>query len=206
MACACRAHLHRDARPGGPAGAAGRLANAPDWARRGGRLSSRPAHRGGARHVNPKRSAVYPGTFDPITNGHQDLVRRAAGIFDRVVVGIAANPGKAPLFTLAERVELAQKVLSDFRNVTVLGYSGLTADFAREQGCGVVLRGLRAVSDFEFEFQLANMSRHLDREVDYVFMTPQEQFTFISSTMVRELGLYGRGSCRFVDPVVQHAR
>jgi pantetheine-phosphate adenylyltransferase len=155
--------------------------------------------------VNPKRSAVYPGTFDPITNGHQNLVERAAGIFDRVVIGIAANPGKAPLFTLPERVELAQRVLGDLRNVSVLGYSGLTVDFAREQGCGVVIRGLRAVSDFEFEFQLANMSRHLARDVDYVFMTPQEQFTFISSTLVREIALFGGDVSQFVHPAVAEA-
>ena len=155
--------------------------------------------------MNPKRSAVYPGTFDPITNGHQDLVRRAAGIFDRIVIGIAANPGKAPLFSLAERVELAQQVLADVRNVTVLGYSGLTVDFAREQGCGVVVRGLRAVSDFEFEFQLATMSRHLDGAVDYVFMTPQAQFTFISSTLVREIALFGGDVSGFVHPAVVEA-
>ena len=155
--------------------------------------------------MNPKRSAVYPGTFDPITNGHQDLVRRAAGIFDLVVIGMSANPGKAPLFPLPERVELAQKVLTDLRNVTVLGYAGLTVDFAREQGCGVVIRGLRAVSDFEFEFQLANMSRHLSRDVDYVFMTPQEQFTFISSTLVREIALYGGDVSQFVHPAVAEA-
>jgi pantetheine-phosphate adenylyltransferase len=155
--------------------------------------------------VNPKRNAVYPGTFDPVTNGHQDLVRRAAGIFDRVVVGIAANPGKTPMFPLAERVELAQKVLADLRNVTVLGYAGLTVEFAREQGCGVVVRGLRAVSDFEFEFQLANMSRHLDQAVDYVFMAPQEQFTFISSTLVREIAHYGGDVSRFVHPAVADA-
>jgi pantetheine-phosphate adenylyltransferase len=155
--------------------------------------------------VNTKRSAVYPGTFDPITNGHQDLVRRAAGIFDRVVIGIAANPGKAPLFTIAERVDLARQVLSDLGNVTVQGYSGLTVDFAREQGCGIVVRGLRAMSDFEFEFQLANMTRHLDREVDYVFMTPQEQFTFISSTLVREIAMFGGDVSQFVHPAVAAA-
>lgn len=155
--------------------------------------------------MNPKRSAVYPGTFDPITNGHQDLVRRAAGIFDRVVIGIAANPGKAPLFSLAERVGLAQQVLEDLQNVTVLGYVGLTVDFAREQGCGIVVRGLRAMSDFEFEFQLANMSRHLDRAVDYVFMTPQEQFTFISSTLVREIAQFGGDVSQFVHPTVAEA-
>ena len=153
--------------------------------------------------MNPKRSAVYPGTFDPITNGHHDLVRRAAGIFDRVVVGIAGNPGKTPLFTLAERVELAQKVLEGLPNVTVLGYSGLTVDFAREQGCGIVVRGLRAMSDFEFEFQLANMSRHLGRDVDYVFMTPQEQFTFISSSLIREIAVLGGDVHEFVHPIVE---
>ena len=153
--------------------------------------------------MNRKRSAVYPGTFDPITNGHQDLVRRAAGIFDRLVIGIAANPGKAPLFSLAERVQLAQKVVEDQRNVTVLGYSGLTVDFAREQGCGVVVRGLRAVSDFEFEFQLANMSRHLSREIETVFLTPKEQFTFISSTLVREIAILGGDVSQFVHPAVE---
>jgi pantetheine-phosphate adenylyltransferase len=122
-----------------------------------------------------------------------------------VVIGIAANPGKTPLFPLAERVELAQQVLADVRNVTVLGYSGLTVDFAREQGCGVVVRGLRAVSDFEFEFQLATMSRHLDGAVDYVFMTPQAQFTFISSTLVREIALFGGDVSGFVHPAVVEA-
>ncbi len=155
--------------------------------------------------MNPKRSAFYPGTFDPITNGHHDLVRRAAGIFDRVVIGIAANPGKAPLFSLDARADLARRVLEDLPNVTVIGYAGLTVDFAREQGCGVVIRGLRAVSDFEFEFQLANMSRHLARDVDYVFLTPQEQFTFISSTLVREIALLGGDVSRFVHPLVAEA-
>jgi pantetheine-phosphate adenylyltransferase len=155
--------------------------------------------------VNPRRNAVYPGTFDPITNGHQDLIRRAAGIFDRVVIGIAANPGKAPLFTVEERAELSREVLADLRNVTVLGYSGLTVDFAREQGCGIVIRGLRAMSDFEFEFQLANMSRHLARDIDYVFLTPQEQFTFISSTLVREIAFLGGDVSEFVHPLVAAA-
>jgi pantetheine-phosphate adenylyltransferase len=155
--------------------------------------------------VNPRRSAVYPGTFDPITNGHHDLIRRAAGIFDRVVIGIAANPGKTPLFTVEERAELSRQVLAELGNVTVAGYSGLTVDFAREQGCGIVIRGLRAMSDFEFEFQLANMSRHLARDVDYVFMTPQEQFTFISSTLVREIALFGGDVSQFVHPDVAEA-
>lgn len=155
--------------------------------------------------MNPKRSAFYPGTFDPITNGHQDLVRRASGIFDRVVIGIAANPGKAPLFSPEARVDLARRVLADLPNVTVIGYAGLTVDLAREQGCGIVIRGLRAVSDFEFEFQLANMSRHLAPDVDYVFLTPKEQFTFISSTLVREIALLGGDVSRFVHPIVAEA-
>ncbi|MCU0976923.1 MAG: pantetheine-phosphate adenylyltransferase [Steroidobacteraceae bacterium] len=154
---------------------------------------------------NHKRSVVYPGTFDPITNGHHDLVRRAASMFDRVVIGIAANPNKAPLFTLERRVDLARRVLADLDNVEVMGYSGLTVDFAREQNCGVVMRGLRAVSDFEFEFQLANMSRHLSRDVDYVFLTPQEQFTFISSTLVREIAMLGGDVSEFVHPLVEEA-
>jgi pantetheine-phosphate adenylyltransferase len=149
-----------------------------------------------------KRHAMYPGTFDPITNGHQDLVRRAAGIFDRVVVAIAANPNKAPLFALDQRVDLARRVLSDLPNVEVMGYSGLTVEFARQHGLSVVVRGLRAVSDFEFEFQLANMSRHLAREIETVFLTPQEQFTFISSSLIREIAVLGGETKEFVHPIV----
>jgi pantetheine-phosphate adenylyltransferase len=148
------------------------------------------------------RSAVYPGTFDPLTNGHLDLVRRAAKLYDRVVVAIASNPNKAPMFTLEERVALAQGVLKDLANVEVMGYQGLTVEFARAQGISVVLRGLRAVSDFEFEFQLASMSRHLTREVETVFMTPQEQYTFISSTLVREIALLGGDVREFVPAEV----
>ena len=149
--------------------------------------------------------AMYPGTFDPLTNGHQDLVRRAADIFDRVVVAIASNPGKAPLFTVEERVELARKVLGDIPNVEVTGYSGLTVDFARQHGLRVVVRGLRAVSDFEFEFQLATMSRHLSDKVDYVFLTPTEQFNFISSTLIREIASLGGDVSQFVHPIVKEA-
>jgi pantetheine-phosphate adenylyltransferase len=152
-----------------------------------------------------KLNAVYPGTFDPITNGHQDLVRRAARMFGRVFIAIAANPNKTPLFPLAERVELARRVLDDLPNVEVLGYANLTVEFAREHGVTVILRGLRAVSDFEFEFQLANMSRHLDREIETVFLTPQEQFTFISSTLVREVALLGGDVREFVHPIVEAA-
>jgi len=149
-----------------------------------------------------KRHAMYPGTFDPITNGHTDLVRRAAGIFDRVIVAIASNPNKTPLFTLDQRVDLARRVLADLPNVEVTGYSGLTVEFARKHGLSVVVRGLRAVSDFEFEFQLANMSRHLAREIETVFLTPQEQFTFISSSLIREIAVLGGETKEFVHPIV----
>ncbi|MFU8820681.1 MAG: pantetheine-phosphate adenylyltransferase [Gammaproteobacteria bacterium] len=150
-------------------------------------------------------SALYPGTFDPITNGHQDLIRRAATIFNRVVVAIAANPSKAPLFDLEERVDLARRVLDDIPNVEVLGYSGLTVKFAEEHGLAVMVRGLRAVSDFEFEFQLATMSRQIAGQVETVFLTPTEQFSFISSSMVREIALLGGEVSRFVHPIVEDA-
>ena len=148
------------------------------------------------------RSAIYPGTFDPITNGHTDLVRRAAGIFDHVLVAVASNPGKTPMFTLDERVELARRVLADVPNVEVTGYGGLTVDLMRQRGIKVVVRGLRAVSDFEFEFQLANMQRHLLRDMETVFLTPKEQFTFISSTLIREIATYGGDASEFVAPLV----
>jgi pantetheine-phosphate adenylyltransferase len=150
-----------------------------------------------------KRIAMYPGTFDPITNGHHDLVRRAASIFDRVFVAIAANPNKSAMFPLEARVELARRVLHDLPNVEVVGYSELTVEFARKHSVSVVIRGLRAVSDFEFEFQLANMNRHLAREIETVFLTPQEQFTFISSTLVREIAVLGGNVAEFVHPIVE---
>mgnify|MGYP006390960359 FL=1 len=149
--------------------------------------------------------AMYPGTFDPFTNGHNDLVRRACRIFDRIVVSIAANPGKTPLFTLEQRVDLARRVLADVPNVEVMGYTGLTVDFARQQGLNVIMRGLRAVSDFEFEFQLATMSRHLNGEVETVFLTPTEQFNFISSTLIREIASLGGKVGEFVHPIVAEA-
>lgn len=148
------------------------------------------------------RNAVYPGTFDPITNGHADLVRRAARLFSRVVVAIAANPGKTPMFTLDERIEMASRVLADVPNVVVMGYSGLTVDFARSNDVSIIVRGLRAVSDFENEFQLANMTRHLARELETVFLTPQEQFIFISSSLIREIAVYGGPVDEFVHPSV----
>ncbi len=148
------------------------------------------------------RRALYPGTFDPITNGHRDLVRRAAGIFESVLVAIASNPGKTPMFTLDERVDMARRVLADIPNVEVAGYAGLTVDFMRQHDIKVVVRGLRAVSDFEFEFQLANMQRHLLKDIETVFLTPQEHFTFISSTLIREIAVYGGNVSEFVDPLV----
>lgn len=151
-------------------------------------------------------SAMYPGTFDPITLGHEDLVRRAARLYDKVVVAIAANPGtKAPMFTFGERVELASSALAELPNVEVAGYEGLTVDFAREHKLAVIIRGLRAVSDFEYEFQLANMNRHLTEEVETVFLTPTEKYTFISSSLVREVASLGGDVSEFVSPKVKRA-
>ncbi len=147
--------------------------------------------------------AMYPGTFDPITRGHEDLLRRAARLFDPVVVAIAASPRKAPLFSLDERVALATEVLKDFRNIEVCGYDGLTVDFARSRGLGVIIRGLRAVSDFEYEFQLATMNRHLTADVETVFLTPTEHYTFVSSSLVREIAEYGGDVSPFVHPHVE---
>jgi pantetheine-phosphate adenylyltransferase len=132
-------------------------------------------------------------------------VRRACRIFDQVVIAIAANPGKAPLFTLEQRVDLTQRVLADVPNVEVTGYTGLTVDFARQRGLNVIMRGLRAVSDFEFEFQLATMSRHLNGEVETVFLTPTEQFNFISSTLIREIASLGGNVREFVHPIIAEA-
>jgi pantetheine-phosphate adenylyltransferase len=150
-------------------------------------------------------SAMYPGTFDPITLGHEDLVRRACRLFDKVVVAIAANPGKEPMFTLDERVSLAKTVLREFDNVEVSGYDGLTVDFAKDNGLAVIVRGLRAISDFEYEFQLANMNRHLTDEVETAFLTPTETYTYISSTLVREIASMGGDISEFVSPEVNAA-
>jgi pantetheine-phosphate adenylyltransferase len=149
--------------------------------------------------------AMYPGTFDPFTNGHNDLVRRACRIFDHVVVSVASNPGKTPLFSLEQRVDFARRVLADVPNVEITGYSGLTVDFARQHGLNVIVRGLRAVSDVEFEFQLAPMNRHLNGEVETVFLTPTEQFNFISSTLIREIASFGGNVREFVHPLVAEA-
>lgn len=150
-----------------------------------------------------QKIAVYPGTFDPVTNGHADLVRRAMHVFDKVVVGIASSPQKEPVFSLEERVKLANAVFEDQANVEVCGFSGLLVNFARDHNAVAVLRGLRAVSDFEFEFQLASMNRHLDPTLESIFLTPAEQFSFISSSLVREVAMLGGDVSQFVHPLVE---
>ena len=149
--------------------------------------------------------AMYPGTFDPVTNGHLDLVRRAAKLFDRVVVAVAASPNKTPMFTLDERIAMARTALADAPNIPVDGYAGLTVDYVRQHGLRVIIRGLRAVSDFEYEFQLATMNRHLRSEVETIFLTPAEEYTFVSSTFVREIGILGGDISPFVPPGVAAA-
>jgi len=147
-------------------------------------------------------TVVYPGTFDPFTSGHEDLVRRAARLFDRVVVGIAHSASKQPFFTTAERIEMTREVLTPFPNVEVLGFSGLLMDFVATQDARIVIRGLRAVSDFEYEFQMAGMNRNLYPDVETLFLTPAEQYTFISSTIVREIAKFGGNVSGFVAPLV----
>ncbi|GIU25204.1 phosphopantetheine adenylyltransferase [Shewanella hafniensis] len=149
--------------------------------------------------------AIYPGTFDPITNGHADLIERAAKLFKHVIIGIAANPSKQPRFTLEERVELVNRVTAHLDNVEVVGFSGLLVDFAKEQKASVLVRGLRAVSDFEYEFQLANMNRRLSPDLESVFLTPTEENSFISSTLVKEVALHGGDVSQFVHSEVATA-
>jgi pantetheine-phosphate adenylyltransferase len=151
------------------------------------------------------RVAVYPGTFDPITNGHVDLAMRAAPLFDRLIVAIADSTSKTPSFRLAERISLARVALADVPNIEVRGFATLLADLVEETGAGVILRGLRAVSDFEYEFQLASMNRHLIPSAETLFLTPSEQYSFISSSLVREIARLGGDVSGFVHPVVQQA-
>lgn len=146
--------------------------------------------------------AVYPGTFDPITLGHEDLIRRAARLFDTVIVAIADSTAKQPFFTRDERVEMARAVLKDVKNVEVMGFSGLLMRFVRQNKARVVIRGLRAVSDFEYEFQLAGMNRGLYPDVETLFLTPGEQYMFVSATIVREISVLGGDVRKFVPPVV----
>ena len=147
--------------------------------------------------------AVYPGTFDPITLGHHDLVRRAASMFDEVILAVADSRSKRPFFTLDERVDMAKSVVAEFKNVTVMGFSGLLMQFAQKHKAKVVMRGLRAVSDFDYEFQLAGMNRNLFPEVESIFLTPAEQFLFISATLVREISVLGGDVSQFVSPYVE---
>jgi len=149
--------------------------------------------------------AVYPGTFDPITNGHSDLIARATRLFDRVIVAVAENAGKNPAFDVGQRVALAREVLAPLPDVRVVAFGNLLVDFVRESGAGVILRGLRAVSDFDYEFQLAGMNRRLAPDVETVFLTPAEQFAFISSSLVREIARLGGDVGEFVHPLVQKA-
>ena len=151
------------------------------------------------------RIAVYPGTFDPITNGHIDLIDRAAPLFERLIIGVAESPGKGPALPLDLRVRLANEALSGHANVEVMGFDSLLAHFVRDVGAGVLLRGLRAVSDFEYEFQMASMNRHLIPEVETLFLTPAEQYSFISSSLVREIARLGGDVSGFVPPAVATA-
>ena len=146
--------------------------------------------------------AVYPGTFDPITRGHEDLVRRAARLFDHVVVAVADSRAKRPFFSMDERVQMGKDVLASHHNVEVVGFSGLLMDFLRQHGARIILRGLRAVSDFEYEFQMAGMNRQLWGDVETVFLTPSEQYMFISATIVREIASLGGDVTPFVNPLI----
>jgi pantetheine-phosphate adenylyltransferase len=152
-----------------------------------------------------ERTAVYPGTFDPITNGHTDLVSRAAKVFPKVIVAIAESPHKKPLFDLQERIELARNEMSALGNVEVVGFNSLLAEFVQQIGASVIIRGLRAVSDFEYEFQLASMNRHLAPDVETLFLTPDEDFSFISSTLVKEIARLDGDVSEFVCADVQRA-
>ena len=149
--------------------------------------------------------AVYPGTFDPLTNGHRDLVTRASRLFDKVIVAVSKDTGKQTFFDCEQRVKLAKEVLSELSNVTVVPFSGLLVDFCQQQEAGVVIRGLRAVSDFEYEFQLASMNRRLAPEIETLFLTPAEEYAFISSSLVREIAQLGGDVAEFVHPVVRDA-
>ncbi|MFZ2855168.1 MAG: pantetheine-phosphate adenylyltransferase [Rhodocyclaceae bacterium] len=149
-----------------------------------------------------RRVAIYAGTFDPMTRGHEDLVRRAASLFDHLIVGIAESRSKRPFFSLDERVEIARDILARYPNVEVCGFDGLLMNFLHAKGAKVILRGLRAASDFEYEFQMAGMNRNLYPDVETVFLTPGEQYMFISATMVREIALLGGDVSKFVQPAI----
>ncbi|MEY8213978.1 MAG: pantetheine-phosphate adenylyltransferase [Colwellia sp.] len=149
--------------------------------------------------------AIYPGTFDPVTNGHSDLIVRASKLFSEVIIGVASSPSKQPRFDLKQRVAMLEQVTQNLPNVTVVGFSGLLVDFAKQYQAKVLIRGLRAVSDFEYEFQLANMNRRLSSELESVFLTPAEENSFISSTLVKEVALHKGDVGQFVHPIVKAA-
>jgi pantetheine-phosphate adenylyltransferase len=154
---------------------------------------------------NMKITAIYPGTFDPITNGHTDIVKRAAKLFEHVIVAIAANPSKVPAFSLKTRIDLATRVLAELNNVSIRGFESLLAQFAKQCEAQVIIRGLRAVSDFEYEFQMAGMNRTLIPDVETLFLTPASEYTYISSSLVREIAVLGGPVDDFVHPVVYAA-
>jgi len=145
---------------------------------------------------------MYPGTFDPLTNGHHELVLRAAALFDQVVVAVAESPGKTPIFSFEERMDMARQVLSEIKNVSVDGYAGLTVDYAREHEINLIIRGLRAATDFEHEFQLASMNRHLQPGIETVFLTSTDEYSFLSSSLVREVASLGGDVSKFIHPKV----
>lgn len=149
--------------------------------------------------------AIYPGTFDPVTNGHTDLIIRASKLFSEVIIGVASSPSKKPRFDIQQRVSMIEEVTQDLPNVSVVGFSGLLVDFAKEHHATVLIRGLRAVSDFEYEFQLANMNRRLSPDLESIFLTPAEENSFISSTLVKEVALHKGDVSQFVHPVVKLA-
>jgi len=152
--------------------------------------------------LQTKQTVVFPGTFDPITNGHRDLIERASKMFEFVIVAVAENKRKSPFFSLKERVDLAKKVLSSLNNIEVVGFSTLLMDFAKKKGAKAIIRGLRVVSDFEYEFQLANMNRRLNAEVETIFLTPSEQYSFVSSSLVKEIADLGGDVSSFVHKAV----
>lgn len=152
-----------------------------------------------------QNTVIYPGTFDPITNGHTDIIGRAASIFQQVIVAVANNPAKSPTFSQEERIDMAKRVLLSLKNVKVIGFDGLLVEFAEQQKTSIILRGLRAVSDFEYEFQLASMNRHISPQLETIFLTPTEKYSFISANLVREIAGLGGDVSQFVPEIVVQA-
>jgi pantetheine-phosphate adenylyltransferase len=149
--------------------------------------------------------AVYPGTFDPMTMGHVDLVKRASKLFDSVIIAIASSDSKKPMFSLEERIEIGNKIFADDPKIEVVGFSGLLVNFAKDNDANILIRGLRVVADFEYEFQLANMNRAMSPDIESVFLTPKEEYSYISSSLVKEIAMMGGDVKRFVDPVTLEA-